>query len=199
MRIETRLEAYKILRSIQGKSKASTGIHSLQVPSSWPSEPTHNSQADDFSLEDPKTATDWRSVQCPQEIQFLLRLRNQRHFGQAQTDDTPFTRPPLSEQLNWSASTGTAELILQGQYQNEELHHITQLLIDNCTRVTDLDILEPSITEQDLKRKYIRWKESTSTSPSGRHLGHWKVLWRHPPNDIADEDKEDFYDAQQQI
>ena len=110
---------------------------------------------------------------CPQEmIQFLLCLRNQRHFGQAGSDRTPFTTPPLSTELNWSASTGTAELILEGDYHNSELNSITQLLIDNCTRVTDLDSLEPTITEKDMKRKYTRWKESTTTSPSGRHLGH---------------------------
>ena len=85
-------------------------------------------------------------MQCPQEIQFLLRLKNQRHFGQAKTDETPFTVPPLSMQLNWSASTGAAELILQGHYHNDDLQTITQLLIDNCTRVTGLDILEPTIT-----------------------------------------------------
>ena len=76
LRAETRFEAYKILKAIQGKSKASTGIHSLQVPRSWPTGPDNNTQDMDTSFEDPKSATGWRIVHCPQEIQFLLRLQN---------------------------------------------------------------------------------------------------------------------------
>ena len=83
---------------------------------------------------------------------------------------------------------------------NEKLNSIIQLLLDNCTRVTELDSLEPTITETDMKRKYTRWKESTTTtSPSGRHLGHWKSLWKHPCHDLDDKGKEHFYIAEQQL
>ena len=107
--------------------------------------------------------------------------------------------PPLSAELNWSATTGIAELILEGDYHNKELNTITQLLLDNCTRVTDLDILKPTIMEQQLKQKYIKWRESTATSPSGRHLGHWKALWKQPSQDLDDMETANFYQAQQAI
>jgi hypothetical protein len=50
-----------------------------------------------------------------QEIEFLLRLRNQRHFGQAETDGTPFTVESIKHKFNWSASTNEAELVLKGE------------------------------------------------------------------------------------
>jgi hypothetical protein len=40
-----------------------------------------------------------------------------------------------------------------------------------------------------MMNKYKRWKESTSTSPSGRHLGHFHALFR-PLKAKNDEDRE---------
>jgi hypothetical protein len=37
-----------------------------------------------------------------------------------------------------------------------------------------------SISDEDVFRGFQGWKESTSTSPSGRHLGHYKALIQHP-------------------
>jgi hypothetical protein len=33
-----------------------------------------------------------------------------------------------------------------------------------------------SVTEDDVKRGFGRWREATSTSPSGRHLGHYRAI-----------------------
>ena len=33
-----------------------------------------------------------------------------------------------------------------------------------------------SVTEADVKRGFGRWREATSTSPSGRHLGHYRAI-----------------------
>jgi hypothetical protein len=35
--------------------------------------------------------------------------------------------------------------------------------------------LDIKITEEKMMDKYKRWKERTSTSPSGRHLGHFQA------------------------
>jgi hypothetical protein len=52
--------------------------------------------------------------------------RNRRHFGQAHR--TPFTQAPLADLINWQADTDTAELILHGNYNNDDLDDVTQLL-----------------------------------------------------------------------
>ena len=35
------------------------------------------------------------------------------------------------------------------------------------------------VTEQDFRKGILGWKDSTSTSPSGRHLGHYKSALQH--------------------
>ena len=78
LKTEEHMEAYKILKVVQGKVQQTNSISNLQVPTSWPTRETHD--PDNYELEDPKKATDWQTVVCPQEIQFLLRLQNQKHF-----------------------------------------------------------------------------------------------------------------------
>ena len=43
-------------------------------------------------------------------------------------------------------------------------------------------ISDPDITEDDLWSSFAKWKESTTTSPSGRHLGHMKSLLHRVDN-----------------
>ena len=62
-----------------------------------------------ITLEDSKTADNddsslWTAVNDPEEVEFLLRLRNRRLFGQSKHEKTPFTQEPLKIQFNWSAT-----------------------------------------------------------------------------------------------
>ena len=78
-------------------------ITRLLVPASWPTTATYDATVN-YDLEDPKKVKDesaWREVNCPKEIEFLLHLRNKRHFGQ--TEGTPFTMPTMKKRFNWSA------------------------------------------------------------------------------------------------
>jgi hypothetical protein len=115
-------------------------------------------------------------LNCPKEIEFLQRLWNQRHFGQAETDGTPFTGESMKHKFNWSASTNEAELVLNGEYNDEEISDITRLFLDNMTRVTEAEDSPKFLTMKEFTGKFRVWRESTSTSPSGRHLGHYKAL-----------------------
>ena len=83
---ERQYKAFRQLNGILGKDHKAGGITRLQVPISWPTSETYDPNVN-YNLEDPKQvkeAADWREVNCPKEIEFLLRLRNQRHFGQAE-------------------------------------------------------------------------------------------------------------------
>lgn len=152
----------------------SKGLNSVKVPKSWPA--TDAGDAD--SLENPKTCQEWKTVDTPKEmLQYLLK-RNKMHFGQAQ--GTPFTVEPLSVMFDWAANTATAELVLAGDYSPTELSDLQQLLIQHCRREFEPDPADattlPTITTQEWKRRIRRWKESTTTSPSGMHLGHARAL-----------------------
>ena len=190
--IERKNAAFRQVKNASGNDTSTDGITRVQVPAEWPTSMEYDPNSD-LTLTDPKTlkaASDWREVLCPKEIEFSLLLRNQRHFGQAETDKTPFTQPPLQHQLNWSASSHSAELVLEGDYDTTAIDDISALLIDNLTRVTDLDSLPKAVNMNDMRGKFTKWKETTSTSPSGRHLGHYKVLFTTLDASISFEEKE---------
>lgn len=88
----------------------------------------------DYEPEDPKLlnsnkSAQWREVNCLKEIEFYLRLRNHRHFGQA--EGTPFTSSSMKKKFDWSASTQEAELVLNGEYTHEELTNVQQMFLNN--------------------------------------------------------------------
>jgi len=82
----------------------------------------------------------------------------------------------MKRKFNWSASTQEAELVLQGEYTDDKLSEIQRLLLNNMKKVTDNEKSSSFITTEDFDSRMRKWRESTSTSPSGCHLGHYKVL-----------------------
>jgi hypothetical protein len=153
--------------------------------------------AEDYNLEDPKAVdqesprdnSKWKEVNCPKEIEFLFQLRNQRHFGQAETDRTLFTKEDMKHKINWSASTEEAELVLKGEFESEELTEIARLMLDNLTRVTGVEDNVRFVTKKEITGKFKAWRESTSTSTRGRHLGHYKALVSTIDRSLEDGDR----------
>jgi hypothetical protein len=91
---EQQARAFLKLKFERGLIRDGGGISRLQVPVSWPTAADYDDE-EDYDLEDPKSTNQmdpskWKAVNCPKEIEFLLRLRNQRHFGQAETDRDSF-------------------------------------------------------------------------------------------------------------
>jgi hypothetical protein len=106
---------------------------------------------------------------------------NRSHFSQAQ--GTPFTVPPLSEDLN---SSGLAD--------------ITRLVISNL-RKSKYAIRAPltrTISDAAYMSKIKNRKESTSTSQSGLHLGHYHAMVaRHDYSGLKDSLEKDKLDRKQ--
>ena len=107
----------------------------------------------------------------------MLKLRNQKHFRQTEYEDTPFTQEPLRTLFNWSASTHQAEFVFEGNYSNTEIDSVYHSLLDSLTRSTPLDDLDAKVTLKQMRGKFKKWRETNYTSPSGRHLGHYKLLF----------------------
>jgi hypothetical protein len=142
-RTERRSRVHGKLNFQRNRTHNGGGITRLQVPQSWPTMEEYNDNQT-YALEDPKTTNqkdphNWREVNCPNQIEFLIRLRNQRHFGQAETEGTRFTTEYMKHTFNWSASRGAAELVLRGEYENETISEISRQMLDNMTRVTEVD------------------------------------------------------------
>ena len=154
----------------------------------------------EYDLEDPKKVKDesaWREVNCPKEIEFLLRLRNQRHFGQAK--GTLFTMSTMKKRFNWSTLTVKAEMVLEGEYSEPELDEIQQLFFDNLTRVIETDKLVKLIIREEFRGKMKALRESMSTSPSRRHLGHYKSLISTIDRSLDEDERKRLKQIQQEL
>jgi hypothetical protein len=112
------------------------------------------------------------------------------HFGQAH--GTPFTVPPLSNLLGFSGEGEHAEDILtRGSCDYPDLDDNVKLLLDHLRISEEMAEQEsyPTITEEEFIGKLKVWKETTTTSPSGVHLGHYKALIApHEYTHINDDD-----------
>ena len=99
---------------------------------------------------------------------------NQQHFAQA--EGFPPTIPPLSDILGDGHSTHCDE-ILNGTYKPTHLvpHHIRQY-ISEMKRHNKPSPTPATIPTEKIIEGFKKWREKTSTSPSGVHLGHYKVL-----------------------
>jgi hypothetical protein len=161
-----------------------TGVSSIQVPV--------------IPTENPKECKDWITVDAPNEVVEKLRDGNRVHFGQAQ--GTPFTVPPLSEDLNFDGATSSADMILEGTYDSSGFADITRLVISQL-RESKYAIRAPlttKISKTDYINKIKNWKESTSTSPSGLHLGHYHAMVaRHEYSGLTDSLEKDELDSKQ--
>ena len=119
----------------------------------------------------------WQQIDIPSEILHHLRERNKHHFGQAH--GTPFTVPPLSEDLGFTGQQPAAEAILKGEYSYNDPDDNVSLLLQHLKQTERIAAMpiSPTITEDDFRGKLQAWRETTTTSPSGLHLGHYKALF----------------------
>jgi hypothetical protein len=109
-------------------------------------------------------------VHEPDELKKLLMLQNINHFGQAH--GTPFTRPPLND-INWAATDNTSEALINGQVPHEILSGNTYVdkVLQSMAAMENLPEIDTYISSDEVARGFKKWKEATSTSPSGCHLG----------------------------
>ena len=117
-----------------------------------------------------------------QKIEEAILNRNRRHFNQCA--GTPFTTGRLRD-LNWAADSPLAESILDGTCNVEEVSTstATQIVLTQSKRLQPEQ--QQILTKDDLKNLFKVWRESTTTSPSGRHLGIYKCIYSNTTNKYA--------------
>jgi hypothetical protein len=119
---------------------------------------------------DPKKCTDWQVVDVPTEIVQHLQRRNRSHFGQAH--GTPFTVPPLSDQLGFSGDGDAAQQILTGLYDPSNFDASVQILLNHLkyTEATARNPCRPTISDADLCGKALIARHSFSTTADDSDL-----------------------------
>jgi hypothetical protein len=84
------------------------------------------------------------------------------------------------------ASTISSDMILNGQdpFEEVDIPDIAQELLASFVHSSPLDAVSDEVRLDKWTGKMKNWKETTSTSPSGMHLGHHKTLIKqfHPDN-----------------
>jgi hypothetical protein len=122
------------------------------------------------------------------DIHKALLERNRKHFHQA--DETPFAGGAENsvpyDLLGYTGMSKAAREVVDGSFLDkygDELGHIlpeTEQVIKELAMPEEIRVLgkkiECEISEEDFISGIKCWKESTSTSPSGRHLGHYKAI-----------------------
>lgn len=160
---EERRKTFKLLR-LYIQNNNSSSVQEVQVPQN--------------PGDDPKTTTIWKTVQNQTEVENHLHQYSQHHFAQA--DGSPFTVPPLSTLFGYSGLSPEADALLNGVRDIPNMSPTMKLILQSLERqAPPMPFSLP--TDDELAQGYQRWPEKTSTSPSGRHLGHYKALLITPP------------------
>jgi hypothetical protein len=131
-----------------------------------------------------------------QPLNLIILNRNIRHFRQAET--APLATPEVIRTIGFAADTDRAEQLLD---RSDDPTDITddkwsRYLLTSMRRHSEEIKIE--ITKDKMMSKYKIWKERTSTSPSGRHLGHFHALFR-PMKAKDDKDRERLDDIRTEI
>jgi hypothetical protein len=109
-------------------------------------------------------------------IERIILEKNIRHFRQAEF--TPLASPEVIRKIGFGADTIQAEQLLEGTGDPTDItdDEWSRFLLTSMKRSSEE--LNIEITAEKMMEKYMRWNERTSTSPSGRHLGHFHALFR---------------------
>jgi hypothetical protein len=114
------------------------------------------------------------------ELASIIKEINRKQYHQAHT--TPFGSGLLAQQLGHRGNTAAALALLNGTLPSvapsllPETQRILQTLARNHPTIPDSSV----ITAQDFQDSYKLAKEATSSSPSGRHIGHYKAVVADP-------------------
>ncbi len=100
---------------------------------------------------------------------------NHRQYHQAH--DTPFASEPLLSYFGYCGDSNEAESLLNGHLPLTDrlLPETMQIISTLANPSSVLPSFSANITKEDFSSLYKVIPEASSSSPSGRHVGHYKV------------------------
>ena len=182
------------------KPRSTGGLSSLKLPAGGIAQVFDQDKEQD-PKEIPRNKLDisneWITITDPQVIENQILERNRRHFGQARL--TPLASNTIQNELLFSGVSSTADDLLYGRADISSLTQdlYAQEILHECERsIQEINHLSD---QHHLRQRYGKWKETTSTSPSNRHLGHYHSLLQTPPLDPDSAETKTFHAATKQI
>ncbi len=152
---ETRM--WRTMENIRTKSSISA-VTTISIP---------------INPDDPPEQWKFERIHDQEEMTTKIIERNQKHFSQAQ--GSPPTDPFLVKHLGKYGEHGFEGL---RNCLEEDLQHLlpeTQELLRNLEN-NRLPEIETQLTLEEIKQGFRSWRESTSTSPSGRHMSVYHAM-----------------------
>lgn len=169
---------FKYLDTVYQKKKGH-GISHIEVP---------YRNAEGAITSDPLTATEWIKIDDPEKFVPMILQRNIEHFGQAKC--SPFATTPLADVFgytgtNLSATNLIDHGIIPQSCTTTEVHQGAQAILHKLADNGNSAASVFHMGYEEFWSGFSKWDERTSTSPSNRHLGHYKVLQISDGNDSA--------------
>jgi hypothetical protein len=120
--------------------------------------------------------TTWHTITDPTKIEETLIERNILHFRQAH--NSPFASSELASELGFEGTNEASTRLLQRKLPTafSTCDNTTQLILEKLMQPPKTPKIEAVISYEDFCNALKHWDEQTTTSPSGRHLGHYRVL-----------------------
>lgn len=129
------------------------------------------------------THTTWSSVIEAQALFEVLTKDCQEHFHQAA--DTPFVTGPIADKIGPFADNEYCDSVLEGTFDFNDIAETVEvediikgMRYPDTTRPTPP--IDSTIDEEGFVSAIAHTRERTSSSPSGRHYGHYRALLRKP-------------------
>jgi hypothetical protein len=105
--------------------------------------------------------------------------RNLKHFGRA--EGCLFTTDTALQLFDYEGTTPHATRLINCTFDHLQLPNTTKSansLLKILSNEKNLSSITNVITLTEFRKAFKKWNEGTSTSPSGRHLGHYRCLFR---------------------
>lgn len=150
---------YKKCQVLCGKGTRA-GLTHILVPTNPEEDPNNSCQS-------------WTAVRDQDIMERRILQQNERHFSQA--DTTPFGSDPLRSALGCTSTNDTCHEILAGSYLTDDPMVEVQQYLNWCKRPENVPPINPTISSAAFRKTFQNLKESKASSPSGRHVGHYKA------------------------
>ena len=186
IRTEKCREMYRQIRlSVKPIEENAGGIKSILLPA--PASRATEDQTNPIHLNDtykwlaanPGGPARWQMEIDRTSVERHLLNYNRASFRAASA--SPCGAGPILNDLTFSTLSPAGKDLLHGMFP-PSWHGDDELLrefFESFSAPPDIHsskFIPTRVTEDDVKRGFGRWREATSTSPSGRHLGHYRAI-----------------------
>jgi hypothetical protein len=164
---ETNRQDWKVIQKTM-KPHYHSGLTTIKIPH------LNNKHEE---TENPDEAVSWKRVTDPSLIEDRLLTRNIKHFGQSQ--GSLFTSRQIQDKFDYEGVNKAVELLLQGAITIPETTLSTpgaKAVLEQISNKNKLPEMNCEVELPTFISTLRKWSEKTSTSPIGRHLGHYKCL-----------------------